>query len=124
MPANGSTVRAIENDYLTDTNGNSIDVKGTQTNHKIATEFKLNQGAKNETLNAIYGSWDTSAPVFSQIRKIRNDYADEYEIVPTGNGSVIDKLEFHILDNEDNGDNTYFVFTHGWYSVFPAVNSV
>lgn len=120
MPANGSTVRAIENDYLTDTNGNSIDVKGTQTNHKIATEFKLNQGAKNETLNAIYGSWDTSAPVFSQIRKIRNDYADEYEIVPTGNGSVIDKLEFHILDNEDNGDNTYFVFTHGWSQMLDA----
>ncbi|MCI6809402.1 MAG: hypothetical protein MR958_04335, partial [Spirochaetia bacterium] len=123
MPANGSTVRAIENDYLTDTNGNSIDVKGTQTNHKIATEFKLNQGAKNETLNAIYGSWDTSAPVFSQIRKIRNDYADEYEIVPTGNGSVIDKLEFHILDNEDNGDNTYFVFTHGWSQMLDAPDS-
>lgn len=120
MPANGSTVRAIENAYLTDTNGNSIDVKGTQTNHKIATEFKLNQGAKNETLNAIYGSWDTSAPVFSQIRKIRNDYADEYEIVPTGNGSVIDKLEFHILDNEENGNNTYFVFTHGWSQMLDA----
>ncbi len=120
MPANGSTVRAIENSYLTDTNGNSIDVKGTQTNHKIATEFKLNQGAKNETLNAIYGSWDTSAPVFSQIRKIRNDYADEYEIVPTGNGSVIDKLEFHILDNEENGNNTYFVFTHGWSQMLDA----
>lgn len=123
MPANGSTVRAIENDYLTDTNGNSIDVKGTQTNHKIATEFKLNQGAKNETLNAIYGSWDTSAPVFSQIRKIRNDYADEYEIVPTGNGSVIDKLEFHILDNEENGNNTYFVFTHGWSQMLDAPDS-
>ena len=123
MPANGSTVRAIENAYLTDTNGNSIDVKGTQTNHKIATEFKLNQGAKNETLNAIYGSWDTSAPVFSQIRKIRNDYADEYEIVPTGNGSVIDKLEFHILDNEENGNNTYFVFTHGWSQMLDAPDS-
>ena len=120
MPANGSTVRAIENVYLTDTNGNSIDVKGTQTNHRIATEFKLNQGAKNETLNAIYGSWDTSAPVFSQIRKIRNDYADEHEIVPTGNGSVIDKLEFHILDNEENGNNTYFVFTHGWSQMLDA----
>ena len=120
MPANGSTVRAIENAYLTDTNGNSIDVKGTQTNHRISTEFKLNQGAKNETLNAIYGSWDTSAPVFSQIRKIRNDYADEYEIVPTGNGSVIDKLEFHILDNEENGNNTYFVFTHGWSQMLDA----
>lgn len=120
MPANGSTVRAIENVYLTDTNGNSIDVKGTQTNHRIATEFKLNQGAKNEILNAIYGSWDTSAPVFSQIRKIRNDYADEYEIVPTGNGSVIDKLEFHILDNEENGNNTYFVFTHGWSQMLDA----
>lgn len=123
MPATGSTVKAIANPYLTDTNGNSIDVKGTQTNHKIVTEFKLNQGAKNETLNAIYGSWDTSAPVFSQIRKIRNDYADEYEIVPTGNGSVIDKLEFHILDNEENGDNTYFVFTHGWSQMLDAPDS-
>lgn len=104
-----SKVSAISNDFVKDLNGNQLD---TSIN---TTGIELNKGITGETINAIYGAWDTLPPVFSQVRKIKNsDVSTYYEAIPTGDGSKITNIELHLLDGDYSANNQYFVFAFGW----------
>ena len=89
---------------IKDVNGNLLQRASTEK-HKITT---------SEMEISSYSDWDCIAPDFTLCWKRDEDQPAKYfEILGTGSGSTIDRLEMHISDNQ-NTDDVFWATGYGW----------
>ena len=120
------TVTSIANSYITDRAGILIDDSASAAG---TTNHKLNTLTISSTETELYGTWDTSAPVFAPFRSVVaqnlwSSYStapENYEAIgntATGStNSMLDRIEFHLYDNTPSysTDDSYAWFSRrGW----------
>ncbi|MFA6856607.1 MAG: FlgD immunoglobulin-like domain containing protein, partial [Treponema sp.] len=124
--APSGTVTSIANSYITDRPGTLIDDSASAAG---TTNHTLNTLTISTTETELYGTWDTSAPVFAPFRsvvaqKLWSSYStapENYEAIgntATGStGSTLDRIEFHLYDNAPSysaGDSYAWFSRRGW----------
>jgi hypothetical protein len=120
------TAVSIANSYITDlsVNANILDATAATaslTSHKLSAVTVNTAAADAASVTAaattLYGSWDTSAPVFAPFRGVSDTWSSdlsEYEAVGTATdgSTTLDRIEFHLLDNTPK----YTSSEAQWYS--------
>jgi hypothetical protein len=116
-------VASAANSFLTDTNGDPLDdyaASQSTVNHKLTAP------ETNSTESELYGSWDTSAPVFAPFRSSVSSasWADSasaasYEALGTSTTgrTTLDRIEFHLFDNTPSysaADEYVWYTKRGW----------
>lgn len=101
------TVTRLYSPLITDKYGNTIEATGTDA-HKLPGLSVISEQSE------LYGKWDTHAPVFAAYKNITNDEDNGFEAIGTSNvdGTTLDRIEFHVFDNETNEPDWYI--RTGW----------
>ncbi|MCI7545703.1 MAG: hypothetical protein MSA96_02805, partial [Treponema porcinum] len=102
------TVTRLYSPLITDKYGNTIKPTGTDA-HKLPGLSVISEQSE------LYGKWDTYAPVFAVYKNItNNEDTAGFEAVATCSvdGTTLDRIEFHVFDNETNEPDWYIMT--GW----------
>ena len=101
------TVTRLYSSLISDKYGNIIETAGTNA-HKLPGLSVISEPSE------LYGKWDTLAPVFAAYKNITNNEDTGFEAVATCSvdGTTLDRIEFHVFDNETNEPDWYI--RTGW----------
>ena len=101
------TVTRLYTSLISDKYGNIIETAGTNA-HKLPGLSVISEQSE------LYGKWDTYAPVFAVYKNITNNENTGFEAVATCSvdGTTLDRIEFHVFDNETNEPDWYIMT--GW----------
>ena len=103
-PAGSASLISENAVEIKDVNSNPLQ-RSSKDNHTITTSGMAISS---------YSDWDCIAPDFTLCWKRDEDQAADYfEILGTGSGSTIDRLEMHISDNQ-NTDDVFWATGYGW----------
>ncbi len=93
---------------------NYVEIKDVNSNLLQRASTENHQITTSEMEISSYSDWDCIAPDFTLCWKRDEDQpADYFEILGTGSGSTIDRLEMHISDNQ-NTDDIFWATGYGW----------
>ncbi|MCR5284086.1 MAG: hypothetical protein K6D95_00655 [Treponema sp.] len=103
-PAGSASLVSENYVEIKDVNSNLLQRASTENHQIITSEMEISS----------YSDWDCIAPDFTLCWKRDEDQpADYFEILGTGSGSTIDRLEMHISDNQ-NTDDVFWATGYGW----------
>ena len=103
------TVTRISSPLIKDFNGNVLEAAGTSAH-------KLPELSVSSEESELYGKWDTLPPAFAVYKNITNNEDTGFEAIGTNDtdSTTLDRIEFHVFDNETN-EPAWYIKT-GWCS--------
>ena len=103
------TVTRIFSPLIKDFNGNVLEAAGTSAH-------KLPELSVSSEESELYGKWDTLPPAFAVYKNITNNEDTGFEAIGTNDtdSTTLDRIEFHVFDNETN-EPAWYIKT-GWCS--------
>ena len=103
------TVTRISSPLIKDFNGNVLEAVGTSAH-------KLPELSVSSEESELYGKWDTLPPAFAVYKNITNNEDTGFEAIGTNDtdSTTLDRIEFHVFDNETN-EPAWYIKT-GWCS--------
>ena len=103
------TVTRIFSPLIKDFNGNVLEAAGT-------SDHKLPELSVSSEESELYGKWDTLPPAFAVYKNITNNEDTGFEAIGTNDtdSTTLDRIEFHVFDNETN-EPAWYIKT-GWCS--------
>ena len=108
------TVTRISSPLIKDFNGNVLEAAGTSAH-------KLPELSVSSEESELYGKWDTLPPAFAVYQNITNNEDTGFEAIGTNDtdSTTLDRIEFHVFDNETNEPAWYIKI--GWCSESKAL---
>ena len=103
------TVTRIFSPLIKDFNGNVLEAAGTSAH-------KLPELSVSSEESELYGKWDTLPPAFAVYKNITNNEDTGFEAIGTNDtdSTTLNRIEFHVFDNETN-EPAWYIKT-GWCS--------